>query len=81
MKALLILLVVLSASCTTVSYQTQHDGDVIEKYSMTTWFKSVDGLSVIRTPDLFGLKIDSTNTDKDAIESVAEILKYYADPE
>jgi hypothetical protein len=76
----ILILVILLSGCTTVSYQTVHENDVVEKYSMTTWFKSVDGLSVIRTPDLFGLKIDSTNTDKDAIQAVAEILKYYADP-
>ena len=73
MKALLILVLFLVQGCTTVTYKS---GD--EEYSMTTWFKSVDGLSVIRTPDLFGLKIDSTNTDDDAITAVAKILDYYS---
>lgn len=74
MKILIMVLIIfVMAGCTTVSYKS---GD--EEYSMTTWFKSVDGLSVIRTPDLFGLKIDSTNTDDDAITAVAKILDYYA---
>ena len=75
MKTLMILIAVLflAQGCTTVSYEA---GD--EKYTMTTWFKSVDGLSVIRTPDLFGLKIDSTNSDDDAIQAVAKILEFYS---
>ena len=74
MKVLTIAMVLfLAQGCTTVTYKA---GD--EEYSMTTWFKSVDGLSVIRTPDLFGLKIDSTNTDDDAITAVAKILDYYS---
>ena len=76
----IIVLALLLAGCTTVSYETTHEGGVVESYSMTTWFKSVDGLSVIRTPDLFGLKIDSTNQDDDAIAAVAKILEFYANP-
>ena len=76
----IILLVLLLAGCTTVSYETTHEVGVVESYSMTTWIKSVDGLSVIRTPDLFGLKIDSTNQDDDAIAAVAKILEFYANP-
>ena len=66
--------------CTTVKYEATHENNVVEKYSMTTWFKSVEDLSVIRTPDLFALQIGSTNSDTDAITAVAEILKFYANP-
>ena len=73
-----IILLVLLTGCTTVSYEAAHEGNVVEKFTLTTWFKSVDGLSAIRTPDLFGLAIDSTNTDDENVfVAIAEILKFY----
>ena len=71
-----ILLILLLSGCTTVSYKS---GD--EEYSMTTWFKSVEDLTVIRSPDVFGLQIGRTNTNDDALSDIAAILKYYAGSE
>ena len=73
----LVLLFLLS-SCTTVSYESRH-GDVTETYSMTTFFKRVEDVSVVRTPDLFGLSIGSTSND-DVFSGVAKILEFYANP-
>lgn len=81
MKPLIIILIlVLMQGCTTVSYEAKRDGDVVEKYTMTTWFKAVEDLSVIRTPNIFGLQIGSTSTDSNAIEAVAKIIEFYANP-
>ena len=66
--------------CVTSSYTTTHPNGVTETFELTTFLKSVDGLSVIRTPDLFGLKIDATHTNDDAISAVAKILEFYANP-
>lgn len=79
MKTFMIVLVLFIAQgCVTSTYSTTHPSGVEETFKLTTWFKSVDGLSVIRTPDLFGLKIDSTHTNDDAITAVARILDYYS---
>lgn len=78
MKPILILMLVL-AGCTTVSYESNTGQGAFEKYSMTTWFKSVEDVSVIRTPDLFGLTIGATsNDDGNVFEAVAKILEFYS---
>ena len=79
MKVILIIsMMMMAVGCTTVSYKSEN-GDVTEQYSMTTWFKKVEDLSVIRTPDVFGLSIGSTAND-DVFGAIAKIIEFYAVP-
>ena len=77
MKFLLITLVFILQACTIVSYES--DGTT-ESYSMKTLFKKTEDVSMIRTPTIFGLQIGKTDNNSNAIEAVASILQYYADP-
>ena len=75
----MLIVILILAGCTSVSYESKHPSGVIEKYTMRTWFKSDEDLSVMRTPEIFALSIGSTNTDDENIfQAVARILEIYS---
>ena len=75
----LLIVILILVGCTTVNYESKHPSGVVEKYTMRTWFKAVEDLSVMRTPEIFALSIGSTNTDDENIfQSVARILEIYS---
>ncbi len=74
-----LILLMFLVGCVTTEYTTKHPSGVIESFKLTTFLKSVDGLQVLRTPDIFAMGIDKTNTN-DVLGDVARILEFYSDP-
>lgn len=79
---LIALVGLLMTNCSMVEYKSYNPttGTPVEEYSMNTFLKSVEDVTVIRSPDVFGLQIGRTNTDTDVITDIAKILEYYANP-
>ena len=75
--AIAILSLILS-SCSTTGYKSFDPvtGHPVEEFSMTTWFKSVENVSVLRSPEVFGLQIGSTSND-DIFGDIAKIIGEY----
>jgi hypothetical protein len=63
------------AGCTTTSYKDPSSG---EEFTLTTWFKGVDGLTVVRgsKDEIFMLEISKTSNDQ-ILPQIAEIMEAY----
>lgn len=75
---LVAVLVLFVAGCSTTGYKSfdPKTGHPVEEFSMTTWFKSVENVSVLRSPEVFGLQIGSTSND-DIFGDIAKIIGEY----
>jgi hypothetical protein len=76
MKALLVVLVfILAAGCSTTSYKNP---TTQEELSITTWFKKVENVSVVRgnADHIFMLEIGSTGNDQ-IIPQMTELIGAY----
>ena len=77
MKYMILLL--LLPGCVSLTYDMTHPNGAVESLELKSYFKSVNGLSAVRTPELFALGIDKTNSN-DVIGDVAKILEFYNNP-
>ena len=73
MKIILIILLMTLTSCVTATYKK--DGDT-EKFKITSFFKSVDGLQVEKGQGKFSLEIDSTASNGNAVSDLLEIMRF-----
>lgn len=78
-KYLICLISILCVSCSAIDYEKYDPdtGNLIEKYSMNTFLKRVEAVSVLRSPEVFGLQIGSTGNDTDIFTDLAKIIGEY----
>ena len=74
-----LILLLLLTGCVSVKYNTTHPTGAVESLELVSLFKSINGLSALRTPELFALGVDKTNSS-DVIGDIAKILEFYNKP-
>lgn len=76
MRYLTVILVLLLAGCVKATYTSTGTTETFEVVSV---FKSIEGLSAMRTPEIFAIRVDKTNSTN-VIADIAQILQFYVDP-
>ena len=71
-----VVLSLLLMGCVKATYSNK---DGVEKFELWSILKSIEGLSAMKTPDIFAIKISKT-ANTNVVEDIAAILKFYENP-